>query len=78
MTTSGPSSPVQPPPPADQHPPRHCGHRREVSAGLLLVLVVAGGLAEARLWRPGIRFDGHANAQIAEAKAWWSDRLDLT
>lgn len=44
---------------------------------LLAVYVAFFILFEAKLYRPGIVFDGNANAQIAEAQAWWRGRLDL-
>ncbi|MCO6437758.1 MAG: hypothetical protein J5J06_11770 [Phycisphaerae bacterium] len=44
---------------------------------LLAVYVAFFILFEPKLYRPGIVFDGNANAQIAEAQAWWQGRLDV-
>ena len=77
MIASAPPSPVQPPPTREDRLAQPWRHR-EAWAGLVLVLLAVGGLAEARLWRPELGFDGRANAQIAEAEAWWNGRLDLT
>lgn len=52
-------------------------NRRANAAGLAVVLAVFVLLCPAKLVRPGVTFDSRENVQIAEAKAWWSGRLDL-
>ncbi len=51
--------------------------RRDHWLGLVLVLLVVLGLAEAKLWRPNKLFPAERGHQVAEAHAWWNGRLDI-
>ena len=46
--------------------------------GVASVYLVVFVLLEPSLFRPDIVFDARNNNQIAEAKAWWNGRLDLS
>ncbi|RME36852.1 MAG: hypothetical protein D6788_10755, partial [Planctomycetota bacterium] len=51
--------------------------RRQVLAGGAAVVLVFALCLPARLWRPDKVFTLTENIQIAEAQAWWNERLDL-